>query len=281
MALSKWFLCGAEGAFEKDESLAFTFAEKAARKGLPSAEFAMGYYKEVGVGGTKDIEAARMWYQLASDHGNTDATERLGVLSQPSPQALSRQEHDNITESKLVRKRTQAKQRSERESGVIPRASIEESQQVVDVIRRNSVVRHHAPASSAGSSGLTPLTEQTPNPMSPQVQPVPGPQAQPHRQFPNQHRYTLVDPGSAQTGNSPPPSRTDQPGYARPAGRPPGQRTQTFPSPAPPQGPPQDQNADGGSQPPSARQAVKGPMTFAEMGIQAKKLESNQDCMIM
>ena len=46
MALSKWFWCGAEGAFDKDENLAFTFAEKAARKGLPSAEFAMGYYKE-------------------------------------------------------------------------------------------------------------------------------------------------------------------------------------------------------------------------------------------
>lgn len=62
MALSKWFLCGSEGAFEKDEGLAWTFAEKAARKGLPSAEFAMGYYAEVGVGGPKDIEAARKWY---------------------------------------------------------------------------------------------------------------------------------------------------------------------------------------------------------------------------
>jgi hypothetical protein len=66
MALSKWFLCGAEGAFDKDETLAFTFAEKAARKGLLSAEFAMGYYKEVGVGGSKDFETARMWYQLVS-----------------------------------------------------------------------------------------------------------------------------------------------------------------------------------------------------------------------
>lgn len=62
MALSKWFLCGAEGAFEKDEALAFTFAEKAAKKGLPSAEFAMGYYAEVGVGGPKDLAAARDWY---------------------------------------------------------------------------------------------------------------------------------------------------------------------------------------------------------------------------
>jgi TPR repeat protein len=66
MALSKWFLCGSDGAFDKDESLAFTFAEKAARKGLPSAEFAMGYYTEVGVGGLKDIEAARKWYTRVS-----------------------------------------------------------------------------------------------------------------------------------------------------------------------------------------------------------------------
>ena len=66
MALSKWFLCGAEGAFDKDETLAYAFAEKAARKGLGSAEFAMGYYKEVGVGGSKDIDAACMWYQLVS-----------------------------------------------------------------------------------------------------------------------------------------------------------------------------------------------------------------------
>lgn len=62
MALSKWFLCGAEGAFEKDEGLAYTFAEKAARKGLPSAEFALGYYKEVGVGSVADVEVAKKWY---------------------------------------------------------------------------------------------------------------------------------------------------------------------------------------------------------------------------
>jgi TPR repeat protein len=39
------------GNFEKDESLAFMFAGKAVRKGLPSAEFALRYYAEVGVGG--------------------------------------------------------------------------------------------------------------------------------------------------------------------------------------------------------------------------------------
>jgi TPR repeat protein len=67
MALSKWFLCGAEGAFDKDEGLAYTFAERAAKKGLPSAEFAMGYYLEVGVGGRKDLNEARRWYELVSN----------------------------------------------------------------------------------------------------------------------------------------------------------------------------------------------------------------------
>ncbi|KAE9397679.1 HCP-like protein [Gymnopus androsaceus JB14] len=130
MALSKWFLCGSRvggadgtgapfdptaGGFDKDEQLARVFAEKAARKGLPSAEFAMGYYCEVGIGGVKDLDEAIAWYRKASAHANTDALERLGALEQPdgTTQMLSRMEHDNITESKLVRTRTQAKQRSE------------------------------------------------------------------------------------------------------------------------------------------------------------------------
>ena len=46
MALSKWFLCGAEGAFAKNEDLARSFAEKAARGGLSNGCFAMGYYYE-------------------------------------------------------------------------------------------------------------------------------------------------------------------------------------------------------------------------------------------
>lgn len=66
MALSKWFLCGAEGVFEKDENLAWMFADKAARRGLPSAEFAMGYYAEVGVGCERDLEGARRWYEMVS-----------------------------------------------------------------------------------------------------------------------------------------------------------------------------------------------------------------------
>jgi TPR repeat protein len=46
MALSKWFLVGAEGCFEKEEKLSRTFADKAAQKGLPTGLFALGYYNE-------------------------------------------------------------------------------------------------------------------------------------------------------------------------------------------------------------------------------------------
>ncbi|KIJ61884.1 hypothetical protein HYDPIDRAFT_95685 [Hydnomerulius pinastri MD-312] len=297
MALSKWFLCGAEGAFDKDETLAFTFAEKAARKGLPSAEFAMGYYKEVGVGGSKDVDAAINWYQSAAEHGNSDATERLSALSQPSPQALSRQEHDNITETKLVRKRTQAKQRSERTDGGAARPSMEDSRQVVEVIRRTSIARQPAQGPGPAPGPMLPPVAEQPvaNSTSPRMNQGPGPGPgqglqgpgqgpQPSRQFPNQHRYTLVDPGSGSAGSSPPPSRTQSPGYARPAGRPPGQRQGSggpggIPSPMPPQGGPQDMDGDM-HQPPPSRPAVKGPTTFAEMGIQGAKLEE-KECIIM
>jgi hypothetical protein len=70
MALSKWFLCAADGAFEKDEALAYTFVEKAARKGLPSAEFVMGYYAEVGVGGPKDLQASVKCYKRVRAFGS-------------------------------------------------------------------------------------------------------------------------------------------------------------------------------------------------------------------
>ncbi|KAF8328180.1 uncharacterized protein EI90DRAFT_2899171, partial [Cantharellus anzutake] len=112
MALSKWFLCGAEGCFDKDEHLAFTFAEKAARRGFPIAEFAMGYYHEVGVGCNIDVAVARKWYTRASKRGNTDASERLRALNERNPSVLSREEHDSLAQNTLIRKRTLAREAS-------------------------------------------------------------------------------------------------------------------------------------------------------------------------
>ena len=59
-------LGNAEERFEKDERLAFMFAEKAASKGLLSMAFALGYYAEVGMDGPKDIKVAKKWYTSVS-----------------------------------------------------------------------------------------------------------------------------------------------------------------------------------------------------------------------
>lgn len=114
LALSKWFLCGAEGCFDKNECLAFTFADKAAAKGLPSAEFAMGYYFEVGVGCEQDLEIAKKWYRRAAGRGNNDAQERLNALAGPEPAGLSRQQHEVHVDTQLQRKRTEAKMLSDK-----------------------------------------------------------------------------------------------------------------------------------------------------------------------
>ncbi|KAJ1600079.1 hypothetical protein NDA14_000577 [Ustilago hordei] len=114
MALSKWFLCGAEQYFEKNETLAYTFADKAARKGLPSAEFALAYYHEVGVGTERNVDVARKWYRKAAAKDNADAKERLQALQGPQAHGMSRQQHEAVMDDKLVRKRTQAKMLSDR-----------------------------------------------------------------------------------------------------------------------------------------------------------------------
>ena len=62
MALSKWFLCGAEERLTRTEPCVYVY-----RKGCSErVGERRGYYKEVGVGGSKDIDAAQMWYQLVS-----------------------------------------------------------------------------------------------------------------------------------------------------------------------------------------------------------------------
>lgn len=62
MALSRWYLCGAEGFFDPNEELAFVHAKKAANKGLASAEFALGYYYEIGIYVDIDTENSNAWY---------------------------------------------------------------------------------------------------------------------------------------------------------------------------------------------------------------------------
>ncbi|KAK0192466.1 HCP-like protein [Armillaria mellea] len=272
MALSKWFLCGSEGAFEKDEGLAWVFAERAAKRGLPSAEFAMGYYAEVGVGGPIDVAKAIDWYRKADSHGNTDARDRLDALTQSRPVPLSRQEHDVITESKLVRTRTQARLKSEAQPQGGRRGTASGNPNVVEVIRKNTLIDMPHSAPHRNSAGMPPPNSP---PMPAPVRGNSGGSLQP-QQMQGRNRYSLADPGF----NSAPPSTSSSPS---PSLRPPrtespvgmGRRTASpatgrIPSgvAATPQPPAQDK-----PKPP-------GPTTFAEMGFQGAKAE-DKECVIM
>ncbi|KAF6241156.1 hypothetical protein HO173_000950 [Letharia columbiana] len=99
MGISKWFLCGFEGMFEKNEELAFTYAQRAAQSGLATAEFAMGYFCEIGIYVPMNLKESRSWYEKAADHGNKDATARINDISRSN--TLSKKDHQNIAVAKI------------------------------------------------------------------------------------------------------------------------------------------------------------------------------------
>lgn len=99
MALSKWFLVGSEGLFPKNEELAYTYAERAAQFGLATAEFALGYFNEIGMYVPVDLDKAVEWYQKASRHGNDDAKGRIDGLSRK--QVLSKTDHENVAITRI------------------------------------------------------------------------------------------------------------------------------------------------------------------------------------
>lgn len=99
MAISKWFLCGFEGVFDKNEELAFTYAQRAAEGGLATAEFAMGYFYEIGMYVNTDLQQAESWYRKAANNGNKDAVGRLQSISQK--QTLNKKDHEQIAITRI------------------------------------------------------------------------------------------------------------------------------------------------------------------------------------
>lgn len=99
LGVSRWFLFGYEGVFKKNEELAYKYALQAAEDKLPTGEFALGYYNEIGIHVSKNLSEARRWYQLAADHGNTDAIGRLDSLN--DDKSLSKQDHETTTLTRI------------------------------------------------------------------------------------------------------------------------------------------------------------------------------------
>ena len=240
----------------------------------------------------------------AVEHGNQDAADRLSALSQPLPQTLSRAEHENLTETKLVRTRTQAKQRSDAAGSRLPPMPAVSGAQVVENVRRNSVMRPPAVNAPAGPPPRTgygaPITEE-PHPhgrtasVSSYRQPPPQSQTSPYgsprnrpgelppsqtaspRPFANAPRYSLADPGSGSASGPRPPSQQSSFGPPR-QNRPPQAQS-------PPMGPPgpgaQSPAPMGGSSMVSPEDPPRrGPQTFAEMGIATAKAE-DKECIVM
>ncbi|KAI0149017.1 hypothetical protein BJ166DRAFT_501811 [Pestalotiopsis sp. NC0098] len=99
LGVSRWFLFGYEGTFSKNEQLAYRYAQLAAAAKLPTGEFAMGYYNEIGIHVEKDVREARKWYELAAEHGNKDAVGRLDGLQHS--QVLSKKDHETTTLTRI------------------------------------------------------------------------------------------------------------------------------------------------------------------------------------
>ncbi|KAJ4365783.1 hypothetical protein N0V83_008404 [Neocucurbitaria cava] len=94
MAISKWFLCGHEGEFAKNEELAYQYAQRAASAGLATAEFAMGYFHEIGMNIPVNVDKALEWYEKAERNGNKDAAARIESISKS--RTLSKKDHENV-----------------------------------------------------------------------------------------------------------------------------------------------------------------------------------------
>ncbi|EJU05700.1 HCP-like protein [Dacryopinax primogenitus] len=88
LALSGWYLTGCESVLKQSDHEAYLWARRAANKGLPKAEYAVGYYAEVGIGIKPDIEFAKKWYLRAAAQGHQRSKERLTQLKMASSKRL-------------------------------------------------------------------------------------------------------------------------------------------------------------------------------------------------
>ncbi|KHN98786.1 chitin synthase activator (Chs3) [Metarhizium album ARSEF 1941] len=80
LALSGWYLTGSPGVLNQSDTEAYLWARKAAVAGLAKAEYAMGYFTEVGIGVPANMEDAKRWYWRAAAQDFPKARDRLEDL---------------------------------------------------------------------------------------------------------------------------------------------------------------------------------------------------------
>ncbi|KAL4916633.1 hypothetical protein BDW62DRAFT_185602 [Aspergillus aurantiobrunneus] len=80
IALCAWYLVGAEPVLNKDENEAYEWAKRAAEFGLAKAQYAVGYFTEMGIGCRRDPLEANVWYVKAADQGDNRAVHRIAAI---------------------------------------------------------------------------------------------------------------------------------------------------------------------------------------------------------
>ncbi|TPX16634.1 uncharacterized protein E0L32_003575 [Thyridium curvatum] len=80
MGLCAWYMVGAEPLLEKDEEEAYEWARRSAELGYVKAQYAVGYFTEMGIGCRRDILEANVWYVKAADAGDDRAKQRLAAI---------------------------------------------------------------------------------------------------------------------------------------------------------------------------------------------------------
>lgn len=85
-ALTAWYLVGAPGILPQSDTEAYLWAKKAAEQGLAKAEYAVGYFTEMGIGCVADLNESRSWYRAAAEHGDKRANQRLIAMGITPPE---------------------------------------------------------------------------------------------------------------------------------------------------------------------------------------------------
>lgn len=92
------------------------------RQGLPKAEYAVGYFTEMGIGCRRDPLEANVWYVRAADHDDGRAKHRIAAIraaasgagSDAAAQSMSRRGKNNVDGNILIGKEEDEKGRSKR-----------------------------------------------------------------------------------------------------------------------------------------------------------------------
>ncbi|KAG0703676.1 hypothetical protein DFH29DRAFT_915679 [Suillus ampliporus] len=76
-ALTAWYLVGSPGVLPQSDTEAYLWARKAADAGLAKAMYAVGYFLEVGIGTSPDVQEAMTYFKKAAELGDKRAQQRL------------------------------------------------------------------------------------------------------------------------------------------------------------------------------------------------------------